>query len=84
MPSYEPLSPSDREFYEQKDREKKAGYAHGKWRRQAVQDKVIELKEMVDWHRNMIGPGNADRLKVRIDDLFKSAVRHGKRLARKK
>jgi hypothetical protein len=52
--------------------------------KQKIRDKVAELKEMVDWHRMMIGPKNADRLKIRIDDLFRSAVRHGKMLAQKR
>lgn len=61
-----------------------SAYVNGKWTRQPVQDKVVELKEIVDYHRQTIGPENADRLKIRIDDLFRSAVRHGKRLASKK
>ena len=61
----------------------KDDYAHGNWTRQPVQDKLIDLKEIVDWYRKAIGPTNADRLKIRIEDLFRSAVRHGKRLAQK-
>jgi hypothetical protein len=57
-------------------------YSRQRWARQPVRDKLAELKEMVDWHRNRIGPENADRLKIRIDDLFRSAVRHGKKLAK--
>lgn len=59
-------------------------YAREKWSRQPVRDKLEELKEMIDWHRMMIGPENAERLKIRIDDLFRSAVRHGKQLAEKR
>lgn len=59
-------------------------YARARWTRQPVCDKATEIKEMIDWHRNAIGPENADRLKIRVDDLFRSAVRHGKKLAQKR
>ena len=59
-------------------------YASGEWTRQPVRAKVAELKEMIGWHRMMIGPENAERLTIRIDDLFRSAVKHGKRLEQRR
>jgi hypothetical protein len=37
-----------------------------------IEEKIAELKEMIDWHRNAIGPQNADRLKGQIDEVFEA------------
>ena len=47
----------------------------------SVHDTVEAFKEAVGWYQSLIGPRNVERLRERIDDLYRKAMRHGIRLA---
>ncbi len=46
----------------------------------SVHAAVKSFKEAIGWLSNEIGPRNVERFHERIDDLYKKAVAHGKRL----
>ena len=49
----------------------------------SAHDTVASFKEAIGWFKNQIGPANVERFHERIDDLYKKAVQHGRRLERR-